>query len=161
VEVVHEEEAYREAKEHSGNVEISDTYTETEDVSTAAREEFTSQHRLSPRPHLQRPLSPTERYLVDQFGWVLPEGHLKAAFKMSDDEEVLPPPAHCKVITAKTLCTKLASEVKAGVEKLQKVPTLVGFLSSADPAARVYAEWTGRTAKEKCVAHCSMYGGKY
>lgn len=70
---------------------------------------------------------------------------------MSDDEEVQPPPAHCKVITAATLSKKLASEVKAGVETLQKKPTLVGFLSSSDPAARVYAEWTGKTAEDKLV----------
>ena len=68
---------------------------------------------------------------------------------MSDNEEVLPPPAQCKVLTAATLSKKLASEVKEGVEKLQKKPTLVGFLSSSDPASRIYAEWTGKTAEDK------------
>jgi methylenetetrahydrofolate dehydrogenase (NAD+) len=68
---------------------------------------------------------------------------------MSDDEEVPPPPSHCKVILAGTLSKKLQAEVKTGVDKLQKTPTLVGFLSSADPAARVYAEWTGKTAEDK------------
>jgi hypothetical protein len=87
--------------------------------------------------------------LIDKFAWILSEGQLSEAATMSDDEEVQPPPAHCKVITAATLSKKLASEVKAGVEKLQKPPTLVGFLSSSDPAARVYAEWTGKTAEDK------------
>jgi methylenetetrahydrofolate dehydrogenase (NAD+) len=68
---------------------------------------------------------------------------------MSDQEEAPPPPSHCKVLLAGTLSKKLQAEVKAGVEKLRKPPTLVGFLSSSDPAARVYAEWTGKTAEDQ------------
>lgn len=67
----------------------------------------------------------------------------------SDDEADKPTPSHCKVLLAAGLSKKLAAEVASGVEKLQKPPLLVGFLSSADPAARVYAEWTGKTARDK------------
>jgi hypothetical protein len=88
------------------------------------------------------------RYYQESWGWILPERQLREA-TMSDDEEVQPPPSHCKVLLAGTLSKKLQAEVKAGVEKLRKTPTLVGFLSSSDPAARVYAQWTGKTAEEQ------------
>jgi methylenetetrahydrofolate dehydrogenase (NAD+) len=57
--------------------------------------------------------------------------------------------ASCKVLLAGTLSKKLLSEVQEGVKKLQRAPLLVGFLSSTDPPARTYAEWTAKTAREK------------
>jgi methylenetetrahydrofolate dehydrogenase (NAD+) len=59
------------------------------------------------------------------------------------------PPPHCKVVLAPAIAKSLLAEVSGGVKKLQKPPLLVGFLSTSDPAARVYAEWTGRTCLEK------------
>lgn len=64
----------------------------------------------------------------------------------TDDD---PMAASCKVMLAGTLSKKLLSEVTEGVNKLQRAPLLVGFLSSTDPPARVYAEWTAKTAREK------------
>lgn len=57
--------------------------------------------------------------------------------------------ASCKVLLAGTLSKKLLAEVTEGVAKLKRAPLLVGFLSSSDPPARVYAEWTAKTAREK------------
>lgn len=57
--------------------------------------------------------------------------------------------ASCKVLLAGTLSKKLLSEVTEGVAKLKRAPLLVGFLSSTDLPARVYAEWTAKTAREK------------
>jgi hypothetical protein len=57
--------------------------------------------------------------------------------------------ASCKVLLAGTLSKKFLSEVQEGVQKLQRAPLLVGFLSSTDPPARTYAEWTAKTAREK------------
>ncbi|TLD26267.1 gb [Venturia nashicola] len=56
--------------------------------------------------------------------------------------------ASCKVLLAGTLSKKLLAEVTEGVAKLKRAPLLVGFLSSTDPPARVYAEWTAKTARE-------------
>ena len=58
-------------------------------------------------------------------------------------------PPHCKVVLAGVIAKTLLAEVSEGVKKLEKAPLLVGFLSSQDPAARVYADWTGRTCREK------------
>ncbi|QDS68335.1 hypothetical protein FKW77_010701 [Venturia effusa] len=62
-----------------------------------------------------------------------------------DDDHMSP---SCKVLLAGTLSKNLLSEVKEGVAKLNRAPLLVGFLSSSDPAARVYADWTAKTARE-------------
>ena len=56
---------------------------------------------------------------------------------------------HCKVILANNIAKGLLDEVRDGLSKLGTKPLLVGFLASADPAARVYAEWTGKTCVEK------------
>lgn len=58
---------------------------------------------------------------------------------------------HCKVVLANSIAKSLLEEVRRGLQQLQRKPLLVGFLASADPAARVYAEWTGKTCIEKCV----------
>lgn len=56
---------------------------------------------------------------------------------------------NCKVILANNIAKKLLEEVQDGLKTIDRKPLLVGFLSSQDPAARVYAEWTGKTANEK------------
>ena len=58
-------------------------------------------------------------------------------------------PASCKVVLAGPVAKSLLSEVADGLSKLQRAPLLVGFLANADPAARMYADWTDRTCKEK------------
>ncbi|KAL6703042.1 Methylenetetrahydrofolate dehydrogenase [NAD(+)] [Coniothyrium glycines] len=59
---------------------------------------------------------------------------------------------HCKVILANNIAKSLLEEVRHGLAKMDRKPLLVGFLSSADPAARVYAEWTGKTCIENGFA---------
>ena len=58
-------------------------------------------------------------------------------------------PASCKVVLAGTVAKSLLSEVSDGLSKLQRTPSLVGFLANSDPAARMYADWTSKTCKEK------------
>lgn len=62
---------------------------------------------------------------------------------MADDKP------NCKVILANNIAKSLLEEVRDGLSKIERKPLLVGFLSSPDPAARVYAEWTGKTCTEK------------
>ena len=57
--------------------------------------------------------------------------------------------ASCKVVLAATVAKSLTTEVAEGLAKLNRTPLLVGFLANADPAARMYAEWTDRTCREK------------
>lgn len=59
---------------------------------------------------------------------------------------------NCKVILANNIAKSLLEEVRDGLSKIERKPLLVGFLSSADPAARVYAEWTGKTCVENGFA---------
>lgn len=56
---------------------------------------------------------------------------------------------NCKVILANNIAKGLLGEIQDGLKALERKPLLVGFLSSSDPAARVYAEWTGKTCSEK------------
>ena len=56
---------------------------------------------------------------------------------------------NCKVILANNIAKSLLGEIQDGLNTLERKPLLVGFLSSTDPAARVYAEWTGKTCSEK------------
>ncbi len=58
-------------------------------------------------------------------------------------------PASCKVVLAGNVAKSLLTEVAEGLSKLPKAPLLVGFLANSDPAARLYADWTDRTCKEK------------
>lgn len=60
-----------------------------------------------------------------------------------------PEAASCKVVLAGTVAKTLLTEVAEGLSKLSKAPWLVGFLANSDPAARMYADWTERTCKEK------------
>jgi methylenetetrahydrofolate dehydrogenase (NAD+) len=55
----------------------------------------------------------------------------------------------CKVVLANSIAKSLLEEVLKGVTGLGKKPLLVGFLATQDPAAQVYAQWTGKTCREK------------
>ncbi|CAA9964446.1 hypothetical protein CFE70_010504 [Pyrenophora teres f. teres 0-1] len=61
---------------------------------------------------------------------------------MADDKP------NCKVVLANNIAKSLLEEVRDGLSKINKKPLLVGFLASSDPAAKVYAEWTGKTCVE-------------
>ncbi|KAL6720705.1 Methylenetetrahydrofolate dehydrogenase [NAD(+)] [Lecanora helva] len=56
--------------------------------------------------------------------------------------------ASCKVVLAATIAKDLLAEVTQGLATVKRAPLLVGFLANKDPAARKYAEWTGRTCQE-------------
>ena len=58
-------------------------------------------------------------------------------------------PSSCKVVLAGTVAKGLLAEVSEGRKKLDKPPHLVGFLANSDPAAKMYADWTEKTCKEK------------
>jgi methylenetetrahydrofolate dehydrogenase (NAD+) len=58
------------------------------------------------------------------------------------------PTPFCKTILASTIAKGLQAEVNEGLAKLHKRPHLLGILANDDPAAQVYADWTGKTAKE-------------
>ena len=55
----------------------------------------------------------------------------------------------CKVVLAGNIAKKLQAEVAEGLKKLDRPPKLVGFLANTDPAARMYADWTGKTCRDK------------
>ena len=61
------------------------------------------------------------------------------------------PETPCKTILAGTIAKGLLNEVKDGLSKLRTKPHLCGILANDDPSAQVYAEWTGKTCKEKYV----------
>lgn len=50
---------------------------------------------------------------------------------------------------AGSIAKKLLAEVSQGLQELDRSPRLVGFLANTDPAARMYADWTAKTCKEK------------
>lgn len=62
-------------------------------------------------------------------------------------------PKTCKVILSDTIAKKLLSEVRETLAKIEgpnaSKPTLAAFLSTDDPAALQYAEWSKRTCEEK------------
>ena len=55
----------------------------------------------------------------------------------------------CKVVLASAIAKKLLAEVNEGLQTLQRPPRLHGFLANEDPAARMYADWTAKTCREK------------
>ena len=55
----------------------------------------------------------------------------------------------CKVVLAGSIAKKLLEEVTAGLQALERPPILHGFLANEDPAARMYADWTAKTCREK------------
>ena len=58
-------------------------------------------------------------------------------------------PASCKVVLAGSIAKGLLAEVSDGLKRLDRPPHLLGVLANADPAARLYADWTEKTCKEK------------
>lgn len=52
-----------------------------------------------------------------------------------------------RTILASTIAKTYITEVEDGVKQLGRSPKLVGFLANDDPAARMYAEWTGKTSE--------------
>ena len=58
-------------------------------------------------------------------------------------------PAFCKTILANTIAKTLLNEITTGLSKLSTKPHLCGILANDDPAAQVYADWTGKTCKDK------------
>ncbi|RDW84348.1 hypothetical protein BP6252_01938 [Coleophoma cylindrospora] len=59
-----------------------------------------------------------------------------------------PPATGCKVVLANSVAQSLLNENKETLAKLSKKPLLVGFLANEDPAAKTYAEYTGKTCLE-------------
>jgi methylenetetrahydrofolate dehydrogenase (NAD+) len=57
--------------------------------------------------------------------------------------------ASCKVVLAGNIAKGLLAEVSEGLKRLDRPPHLLGILANADPAARLYAQWTEKTCKEK------------
>ncbi|KAI9831395.1 MAG: hypothetical protein M1826_003568 [Phylliscum demangeonii] len=64
---------------------------------------------------------------------------------MAPAEGTKPP---CKVVLAGSVAKGLLDEVSEGLATLGRAPLLVGFLANADPAARMYANWTKKTCEE-------------
>lgn len=58
-------------------------------------------------------------------------------------------PASCKVVLANNIAKNLLAEVQHGLKDLTRPPHLLGLLANADPAAKLYADWTAKTCKEK------------
>jgi methylenetetrahydrofolate dehydrogenase (NAD+) len=58
------------------------------------------------------------------------------------------PVGSCKVVLAASIAKLLSQEVQASLAALDRKPHLHGFLANKDPAARMYAEWTGKTCRE-------------
>ena len=58
-------------------------------------------------------------------------------------------PAGCKVVLAGTVAKTLLAEIHDGLSKLDKPPHLVGFLANDDAGARMYADWTAKTCRDK------------
>lgn len=59
------------------------------------------------------------------------------------------PATQCKVVLAAGIAKGLLAEVHDGLKALDRAPHLVGFLANTDPAAKMYADWTEKTCKEK------------
>ncbi len=59
-------------------------------------------------------------------------------------------PTHpCKVVPAGQIAQGLLAEVQTGLSQLGRKPHLMGILANDDPAAKVYADWTEKTCKQK------------
>ena len=82
----------------------------------------------------------------DHRGIAPPSSKNIAPTAMATATEISPP---CKVVLAATIAKSLLVEIKDGFSNLQKPPMLVGFLANDDPAAQMYADWTGKTCREK------------
>lgn len=51
-----------------------------------------------------------------------------------------------RTILASGIAKNYIAEVEEGVKQLGRSPKLVGFLANEDPAAKMYADWTGKTS---------------
>jgi len=51
-----------------------------------------------------------------------------------------------RTILASSIAKGYIAEVEEGVKNLGRSPKLVGFLANEDPAAQMYADWTGKTS---------------
>jgi methylenetetrahydrofolate dehydrogenase (NAD+) len=58
-------------------------------------------------------------------------------------------PASCKVLLANNIAKNLLAEVQYGLQQVNRPPHLLGVLANADPAAKLYADWTAKTCREK------------
>ncbi|EEB06086.1 methylenetetrahydrofolate reductase [Schizosaccharomyces japonicus yFS275] len=58
------------------------------------------------------------------------------------------PSHYCKVVFASKVAEPFITELKKVSSTFEKPLKLVGFLANKDPAARMYAEWTGKTVTE-------------
>ncbi|KAK9454187.1 hypothetical protein V1511DRAFT_502981 [Dipodascopsis uninucleata] len=54
----------------------------------------------------------------------------------------------CKTILASSVAKVYTEEIRKGIAELGRRPKLVGFLANKDPAAKMYATWTGKTCEE-------------
>ncbi|ODV83834.1 hypothetical protein CANARDRAFT_29573 [[Candida] arabinofermentans NRRL YB-2248] len=52
-----------------------------------------------------------------------------------------------KTILASTIAKRFTDEIQLATSKLPKPPKLVGLLANGDPAAKSYADYTGKTSK--------------
>jgi methylenetetrahydrofolate dehydrogenase (NAD+) len=66
----------------------------------------------------------------------------------------------CKTILANTIAKSLQAEVQTNLSKLSSTPHLLGILANDDPAAKVYADWTGKTCKDNGFAYSLKTVGK-
>lgn len=53
-----------------------------------------------------------------------------------------------ETILASTVAKPFVAELQQGLATLGRSPKLVGFLANTDPAAKMYADWTGKTCEE-------------
>ena len=58
-------------------------------------------------------------------------------------------PSSCKVVLAGSIAKSLLTEVRGGIVQLDRPPRLHGFLANRDLAAKMYAEWTAKTCRDK------------
>ncbi|ORY36520.1 NAD(P)-binding protein [Rhizoclosmatium globosum] len=58
------------------------------------------------------------------------------------------PAGPCRTVLASEVCTSFVNDLKKAVAAKEKAPLLVAFLANEDPAAKKYAEWTGKTCEE-------------
>lgn len=65
---------------------------------------------------------------------------------MSTQQQAMATP--CKVVPASKIAQKYLKDVEQLTSKLDKPLTLVGLLANDDPAAKLYANWTGKTASK-------------
>lgn len=52
-----------------------------------------------------------------------------------------------KTILASKIAKGFTEEITEATGKLERKPKLVGFLANTDPAAKMYADWTGKTSE--------------